>query len=151
MRYVYPCCIARDKEEEQESGREAYTVSFPDVYGANTGGWSRKEAVERAKNCLAIALGMYVKAYEDIPTPSSVKEGQVLISLAPIIGAKLALYTAMREQGVTVDVLADRLSLQKKAVRRLLDPGYRSPMTVVERALEILGRSLMVEDTAAIQ
>ena len=66
MRYAYPCSIARD-EEERVTGREAYTVTFPDVYGANTGGWSWNEAVEMAKDCLGIALGMYVKAREDIP------------------------------------------------------------------------------------
>ena len=151
MRYAYPCSIVRDEEEERESGREAYTVTFPDVYGANTCGWSREEAVERAKDCLAVALGMYVKAGEDIPLPGSLIEGQVLISVTPIIAAKLALYTATRERGVTVDDLADRLKLQEKAVRRLLDPRYPSSMTMVERALEVAGRSLIVEDSAAIQ
>lgn len=151
MRYVYPCCIARDDEEQRVSGREAYTVVFPDVYGANTGGWSWKEAVERAKDCLAVALGMYVKAGEDIPVPSSLKEGQVLISVAPILAAKLALYKAMREQGVSINVLADRLGLQEKEVRRLLEPGHQSPLKVVERALEVMGRSLMVEDGAVVR
>ena len=40
MRYAYPCDIRRDEEEAAASGREAYVVRFPDVYGANTGGWS---------------------------------------------------------------------------------------------------------------
>ena len=70
MRYAYPCNIVRDKEEERASGREAYTVAFPDVHGANTGGWSWEEALEMAKDCLGVALGMYVKAREDIPAPS---------------------------------------------------------------------------------
>ena len=40
MRYAYPCSIVRDVEEERTTGREAYNATFPDVYGANTGGWS---------------------------------------------------------------------------------------------------------------
>ena len=76
MRYVYPCNIVRDVEEERATGREAYAVTFPDVYGANTGGWSWEEALEMAKDCLGVALGMYVKAHEDIPTPSRLAEGQ---------------------------------------------------------------------------
>jgi antitoxin HicB len=151
MRYAYPCSIARDEKEEQTSGREAYTATFPDVYGANTGGWSWKEAVEMAKGCLGVALGMHVKAREDIPSPSPLKEGQVLIFVVPIVAAKLALYAAMREQGVTNATLADRLGLQENAVRRLLDPGHRSHMTSVEKALEAVGRSLVVEDRAAVQ
>ena len=151
MCYAYPCNIVRDREEERLGRREAYTATFPDVYGANTGGWSWKEAVEMAKDCLGVALGMHVKAREDIPAPSPLKEGQVLISVAPIVAAKLALYTAMREQGVTNVALAERLGLQENAVRRLLDPGHQSPMTAVEKALEVVGRSLMVENRVAVQ
>ena len=151
MRYVYPCTILRDEEEQRASGREAYTVTFPDVYGANTGGWSWEEALEMAKDCLGVALGMYVKAREDIPAPRPLAEGQVLISVTPIVAAKLALYAAMREQGVTNVALAVRLGLQENAVRRLLDPGHRSHITSVERALEAVGRSLVVEDRAAVQ
>ena len=45
MRYAYPCTIRRDEDEARATGREAYTVTFPDVYGANTGAWSRQAAV----------------------------------------------------------------------------------------------------------
>ena len=150
MRYAYPCIIARDDEEERASGREAYTVTFPDVYGANTGGWSWEEALEMAKDCLEVALGMYVKAREDIPTPSAPTEGQVLVSVVPIVAAKLALYAAMREQGVAKAALAARLGLQENAVRQLLDPGHRYDMTSVEKALRAVGRSLVVDDRAAV-
>ena len=146
MRYAYPCNIVRDEEEARATGREAYTVSFPDVYGANTGGWTREEALELAEDCLSVALGMCVKAREDIPEPSAPSEGQVLIAVSPIVAAKLALYTAMREQAVTNVGLASRLGLQENAVRRLVDPGHRSHITSVEKALKALGRSLLVED-----
>ena len=151
MRYAYPCTIVRDEEEARTSGREAYVVTFPDVYGANTGGWSWEEALEMAKDCLEVALGMYVKAREDIPAPSPLGEVQVLVSVAPIAAAKLALYAAMREQGITSAALAVRLGLQEDAVRRLLDTGYGSHITSVEKALRAVGRSLVVEDTDAVQ
>ena len=148
MRYAYPCDIRRDEEEARASGREAYVVTFPDVYGANTGGWSWQEALDLAKDCLGVALGMYVKARQDIPAPSRPADDQVLIAVPPILAAKLALYTAMREQGVTSVALARRLGVQENAVRRLLDPGHRSHVSSVERALQVLGRSLVVEDGA---
>ena len=151
MRYAYPCNIVSDEEEMQASGRQAYNVSFPDVYGANTGGWSWDEALEMAEDCLAAALGMYVKSREDIPAPSPLREGDVLVSVTPIVAAKLALYTAMREHGVSNVALASRLDLQENAVRRLVDPGHRSHISSVERALKAVGRSLVVEDMAIVQ
>ena len=151
MRYAYPCNIVPDEEEQRATGREAYVVNFPDVYGANTGGWSWEEALEMAQDCLGVALAMYVDDRQEIPSPSPLAEGQVLISVAPIVAAKLALYAAMREQGLTNVALAARLGLQENAVRRLVDPGHRSHITSVEKALRAVGRDLVLEDRAAVQ
>ena len=87
MRYAYPCSIVRDEEEARAT---TYIVTFPDVY---SGAWSWDDAVDMAKDCLEVALGMYVKAREDIPVPSPMAEGQVLICRIAV-----ALYTAMREE-----------------------------------------------------
>lgn len=151
MRYAYPCSIVRDEEEERATGREAWVVTFPDVAGAHTGGWSRDEALDLAGDCLTVALGMYVGAREDIPTPSPLTEGQVLIAVSPIVAAKLALYTAMREQGVTNVALARRLGAGENSIRRLVDLRHRSHITSVSRALDALGRRLVVEDEAALR
>ncbi len=149
MRYAFPCNLILDRMEEQATGREAYVVSFPDVYGANTGGWSWTEALEMAEDCLGVALGMYVKGDEDLPLPSLLVEGQVLIAVPPIVAAKLALYSAMRNQGITKAVLACRLRIGDEAVRKLVDPGYRSHLTQVEKALRAVGRTLVIEDGPA--
>ena len=150
MRYVFPCDIVLDQEELQLTGRKAFNVTFPDVYGANTGGWSWEEAIEMAEDCLGVALGMYVAAGEDIPNPSPIAEGQVLIPVPPVVAAKLSLYTAIRKQGVSADDLADVLHIDRDAVRRLLHPGYRSHLTQLENALHALGYSLVIEDAVRI-
>ena len=105
-------------------------MTFPDVYGANTGGWSWQEALDLAKDCLGVALGMYVKARQDIPAPGPPAGGQVLIAVPPILAAKLALYTAMREQGVTSVALARRLG---RAGERRATPAR--PRTSLPRQL----------------
>jgi antitoxin HicB len=151
MRHIYPCDIVRDEEEERATGREAYVVTFPDVPEAITGGWSWEEAVEMAKDGLGVALGMYVKAREDIPIPGPVADGQVLIPVPFIVAAKLTLYTAMREQGITNVALAAHLGMQEGAVRRLVNPMHRSHISQVEKALQAVGRSLVVEDMAAVR
>lgn len=151
MRYAYPCSVVRDEAEERATGKEAWGVTFPDVAGANTGGWSRDEALELAGDCLTVALSMYVKAREDIPAPSPLAAGQVLIAVSPIVAAKLALYAAMREQGVTKVALARRLGVGENSIRRLLDLRHRSHITSVNKALHALGRYLVVEDEAALR
>ena len=149
MRYAYPCAIVRDEEEAHASGRDAYNVTFPDVYGANTSGWSRDEALAMAEDCLETALGMYIKARENVPLPSPLMEGQTLISVTPIVAAKIALYAAMREQGISNVALGERLGLSESAVRKLVDPGHRSHISSVMKALRAVGRNLVVEDCAA--
>ena len=148
MRYSYPCLIERDIEEFQATGREAYVVTFRDVEPAITGGWSWAEATDMASDCLGVALGFYVTDGEELPTPSSPLDGEVMISVMPLVAAKLAVYTAMHEQGMSPKALAKRLDMDDEQVRRLLDPRYRTHLTTVQRALAVVGRSLVVEDCA---
>ena len=142
MQYVYPCVLT----PEEEGG---FFVSFPDVPEALTGGDDRTEALAVAEDALATALGMYVKEREDIPVPSATVPGQELVAVPPIVAAKLALYTAMRRQGITKVALAERLGLSESAVRKLCDPDHRSHISNVEDALRAVGRSLVVGDRAA--
>lgn len=146
MRYAFPCNIVRDEEETETTGREAYVVTFPDVYGANTGGWSWQEAVEMAEDCLAVALSFYVDENEDIPTPSPLADGQVLIAVPIITAAKLTLYTAMREQNMTAQDLKAKLDMSDHTIQTLLIPYRFSHISQIERALKAVGRSLIIED-----
>ncbi len=72
-----------------------------------------------------------------------------MVAVPPIVAAKLALYTAMRKQGITAGELADRLGVSGDAVRKVMDPDYGSHLTQVEKALRAVGRSLVIEDRAA--
>ena len=67
------------------------------------------------------------------------------MTLPPLIAAKLALYQAMREAGLTRVALAERLGLSEGAVRRLLDLDHRSHIGQVDAALAVLGKRLVVE------
>ena len=64
--------------------------------------------------------------------------------MPPLVAAKLALYEAMRAQGITRTELARRLGLQENAVRRLLDLDHRSHIHQIDRALAALGQRLEV-------
>ena len=144
MQYAYPCNLIPDHEEG-----EGFIVTFPDVPGAITGAQTREESLLLAEDALVAMLAVYVQQQREIPTPSPVADGQELVALPPIAAAKLALYTAMREQGITGDALAVRLNLSDSAIRKLLDPDCYSHISQIMKALRNVGRSLVIEDRAA--
>lgn len=144
MQYAYPCNLIPDREEG-----EGFIVTFPDVPGAITGAQTREESLFLAEDALVAMLAVYVQQQRKIPTPSPVADDQELIAVPPIAAAKLALYTAMREQGITGDVLTARLNLSDSAIRKLLDPDCYSHISQIMRALRTVGRSLVIEDRAA--
>lgn len=141
MRYAYPCQITRYEEDE-------FVVSFPDVTGANTSGNDRNEALEMAEDALSEVLAGHMKLRRAIPVPSAMVDGQEIVAVNPIVAAKLELYSAMREQGITKRALAERLGLSDTTVGRLTDPDHRSDLSQVARALRSVGRNLVIEGRA---
>ena len=142
MRYAYPCILT----PEPEGG---LFVQFPDVRGALTNGQDRDEALEMAEDALVVALTGYVIEGWDIPAPSPAADGQDLVVIPTIAAAKLSLYTAMRQQGITPAALAETLGITETAVRNLITPDRDSEIDTVMRALRAVGRNLIVEDLAA--
>ena len=137
MKYAYPAHIYGKPG--------AWVVKFRDVHGAATGDATKEAAWALAQDCLETALGAYVDAREDIPAPSRRRPGERLVVVPPLVAAKLALYQAMRDQGVTKVALARRLGTTESLVRRLVDPGHRSHIDAVTDALAALGQELVVQ------
>lgn len=142
MLYAYPCELTPD----EDSG---FVVTFPDVPEAITGGDDRAGALSMAEDALAAALAGYVHAKRDIPAPGDAAARHELVSVPPVVAVKLALYSAMRADGVTKVELARRLGISESAVRKLANPDHRSHVSQVQTALRALGRSIRVEVTAA--
>ena len=142
MRYAYPCVL----NPEEDGG---FFVVFPDVPGALTCGDDRAEALEMAVDALVAMLASHVQNGEDLPSPSAVADGQEVVAVPPVPAAKLALYSAMREQGLSEAALARQLGLDEASVRKLLDPDRYSHISRVTNALRAVGRSLVVEDRVA--
>jgi antitoxin HicB len=138
MRYVYPVRLVRDS-----SGR--ILAKFPDVPEALTDGADCDEALVEAQDALVAALSGYVRERRSIPAPSVPRRGQHPVYLPPLVAAKIALYQAMRKQGVSNMELARRLGLTEAVVRRLVDPDHGSRIEKIEIALRVLGRRLVVE------
>ena len=144
MRYTFPCLIKGNEDDG-----DGFVVTFPDVEGAITGGFTFKESVILAEDCLVVSLASYMDCQEQLPTPSPWAKGQELISVQPLIAAQLDLYTAMSEQNISRADLGKRLGLGEEAVSKLLTLDYKTSIGEVAKALEALGRKLVVEDRVA--
>lgn len=140
-RLAYPVRLAR-----QEDGY--VLVSFPDVPEALTEGATEREALEEAEDCLIAAIGGYIQDRRDVPLPSSARS-RPLVALPALVAAKIALYRAMRAEGVGNTALAEQLGTVEGTVRRLLDLDHRSHIGQVEAALRMLGQRLVVTTQAA--
>lgn len=144
MRYAYPCLITASSYDDG-----GFSVRFPDVYGANTGGDTYAEAKFQAHDCLIAALGACIRCNEELPSPGKLKRGQELIPVPPMVAAKLSIYTAMRRQGLSYADLAAQLGLQEASIKKMVHPDCITPWSQVTRAMELLGCRLIVEDLAA--
>ena len=133
MTYAYPCDMTPDIEEGS-----GYVVTFPDVPEAITGAETWDESLYLAEDALLVALTFYTDAWAPLPVPSPLSDGQVLIKIPPLQSAKLALYTEMRERGVSQSDLADALGVGESDIRDLLDLDWDSPMEQVADAMEAM-------------
>ena len=144
MRYVYPCNI-----KGNETDGDGFVATFPDVEGAITGGFTFREALILAEDCLVVALAHYLDFGEDLPTPSPYADGQELLTVQPVIAAQLDLHTAMRAQGLSRADLAARLGVGSDVVDRLLSLDYRTPIAEVIQALRAVGCEPAATEQAA--
>ena len=141
-RYTYSA------ELKAEPDGSAINLWFPDVPGARTWGDNDAEALALAEDCLVTALNGCVRFDEAIPKPGPAG-GRPMIPLPPLVAAKLALYSAMRQQGVSAAELARRLGVKDNVVAALLQLKRRTHLGQLERALKELGVQLEVRVRSA--
>jgi antitoxin HicB len=116
-----------------------------DAPGALTVGRDEPDAIAQAVDALITLFGQLMAEAAPIPQPSRRKRGQAVAVLPPQVTAKLAIYQAMLEAGLTPNGLALRLGCDPRQVRRLLDLDYRSRLDQLEAALAAFGKRLVIE------
>lgn len=126
-----------------------YIVTFPDVPEALTEGSSQAEAMLSAADALETALLGRMKDGADLPTASARAGDMIPVAPSAHIAAKLALYQAWRESGVSKSELARRIGCHETEVRRMLDPHHRTKIAGIEKALAALDRRLVISVAAA--
>ena len=80
----------------------------------------------------------------DLPAPTKVLNGEYLICPPVETQIKAFLYLALRESNITKTELAKRLRVNERSVRRMLDPHYTAKLPRMVKAMETLGKRLVV-------
>jgi antitoxin HicB len=120
-------------------------VEFIDLPRVATDGEDDQEAMQEAMDALGSDLSIRLSRREEIPAASSAKRRHRLVPVPLWLAPKLALYVAMRDQGVSNSELARRLGLHERVVRRMLDSEHATKAEKIQAALAVLGKQLTVE------
>ena len=129
----------------QRTGPEEVVVSFRDLPECLTSGGDDAEALLEAQDALEEAVAGRIDDSEPIPDPSPLLPGELAVAVPAEMAAKAALALASCASHVTRISLADRLGVDDKVVRRMLDPRHGTSVGRINDALRILGREVVLE------
>lgn len=116
-------------------------VTCPDFQELVTYGETKEAALHHAIGAFVMIISSRMEDREDVPPPS---RGRNLVTLPPMISAKVELYQAMRAQKVTKAELSRRLKWHSVQVDRLLDVDHNSRFEQIEVAFRVLGMKMEV-------
>lgn len=136
-RFQYPVSLTAAEEG-------GYVVTCRDLPQLVTQGEDAQDALAQAADAMDEVFATYMIDGIDFPAPSKGRRRERLVAPPAETMAKAALYVAMREAGISKTQLAQRLGVDEKEVRRLLDPHYRSKLARLSQAIGLLGQRLVI-------
>ena len=138
MRFTYPARL-------HAYGDDEVVVSFRDLPECLTSGADEDEALLEARDALEEAVAGRIRRDEHLPSPSLREADERHVAVPIDMAAKAALVLAFRASGLTCVALADRLGIDEKSVRKMLDPRQETSADRIDEALSSLDRELVVE------
>src|SRR5437867_6945460 len=136
-------------------------VTCPDLPEVTTWGEDEEDALRRAADAIEEALAARIAHREPIPEPSKAvaparrrklklaiaaksQPPQRMTELPALTVAKVALYRATHDAGITKAELGRRLGCHAPQIDRLFDLRHRSKIEQIDQALHALGKRLVV-------
>lgn len=135
-RFEYPVLLKADGD--------GFVVTCRDLPALITQGDDEAHALTEAADAMDEVFAVYMKQGLEFPAPGKAKRAEHMVAPPAETVAKAALYTAMREAGISKIDLARQLGVDEKEVRRLLDPHYGSKLPRIAEAIRLLGQRLVI-------
>ena len=136
-RFQYPVLLSAAEEG-------GYVVMCRDLPPLVTQGEDETDALAQAADAMDEVFAATMIQGLDFPEPSKPRRREHLVAPPAETEAKAALYTAMRDAGISKMQLAKQLGVDEKEVRRLLDPHYGSKLPRIAEAIGLLGQRLVI-------
>lgn len=124
-----------------------YVVTFPDFGYGVTQGETEAEAMEMAQDLLMLTIGDYIRESKPLPLPAPRRHRSKFrsVALPALQAAKVDLYTAFLDSGLTKTEFARRIGIHKTHIERLFSLRHHSRLGQLESAFTALGKRLHVE------
>ncbi len=123
---------------------DSWVITCRDLPEAISQAEADENRIDIAEGCLQAALESRIHDNEPLPIASKLHRGEVMITPPAATAAKAALYDAMRDAGISKSELAQRLGIDEKEVRRMLDASHGTKLPRIAEAIEALGRHLHI-------
>jgi antitoxin HicB len=123
----------------------AYHARCRDLPEILTAGPTAAEAFEMAQDALEVAIAGRIEDEVDVPYASKPRRRERPVPLSAQLAAKLAVYRAWREAGISKVALAKKLGIAEGEARRILDPRHGTKLDRIEAALAALGHRLVID------
>jgi len=117
-------------------------VTFPDVPEAITFGADHADALASAKEALGLALRGYPYDNLDVPEPKSQQGVPVTVGAEDAL--KIAVISAFRQAGISKSEFARRLGKAENEARRILNPDHATKLGLMQDALAVLGKEVVI-------
>lgn len=121
-----------------------FVVTCRDLPPLITQGDDVLHALAEARDAMGEVLAGYIEDNVEFPAATAAERGEFVVSAPVLITLKAALRDEMLASRVSNVDLAARMDSDEKLVRRLLDPKHASRVSSLERALTVLGASVVV-------
>lgn len=135
MQYQYLASIDPDPDG-------GYLVTFADVPEAITSGSDQQEALASAREALGLALRGFPYDEKDVPAPDATSGIPIAVDAEDAL--KIAVISAFRHSGISKSELARRLGKAETEARRILDPFHRTKLGLMQAALSVLGKEIVI-------
>jgi antitoxin HicB len=121
-----------------------FVVSCRDLPQLITQGENMEQSLAEASDAMDEVFAAYMQIGLPMPAPSKLRKHEYRVSAAAETVAKAALYVTMTHAGISKVQLAQKLGVDEKEVRRLLDPHHASKLPRIAQAIALLGRRLVI-------